>query len=155
MKYIVRVLKYFVYICVIMTVILVVLSLLGLVEKDPAAMFRNGYTSILQIAGMFLIVSAIYPKFGFCKRGAIVPGSYAEVRDGVVRFMEDRGYVLEKEEGENLSFRRRSWIGRLVSLIFEDRISFERDLPGFYVEGRTRDVARIVSGLEYKFRGEE
>lgn len=155
MKYIVRVLKYFVFITAVMALMLLVLSLLGFVERDVAAMFRNGYDSLWQIALMFLAVSAVYPKFGFCKRGAIVPGPFEELRPKVVRFMEERGYVLEKEDGENLSFRKRTFFGRLLSLLFEDRISFERQLPGFYIEGRSRDVARIVSGLEARFRDVE
>ena len=155
MKYLIRVLKYFVFITVLMGLILFVLSAAGLVEKNISAMFKNGYDSLWQIAIMFLAVSALYPKFGFCKRGATVPGPWEEVRPAVVSFMEDRGYVLEKEDGENLSFRKKSFIGRLGSLLFEDRITFERYLPGFYIEGRTRDVARIVSGLEYKFREED
>ena len=46
MKYIVRVLKYFVFITVVMALILFVLSLLGIVEKDVNAMFRNGWNSL-------------------------------------------------------------------------------------------------------------
>ena len=154
MKYIVRVLKYFVFILVMMALILLVLSLLGVVGRDIDAMFRNGWKSVGQIALMFLAVSAVYPRFGFCKRGAIVPGTYAEIRPGLVRFMAEHGYEVGKEEGENLSFRRKGFFPRLVKLLFEDRITFERDRAGFYVEGRTKDVVRIVSGLEHLFRGD-
>lgn len=155
MKYIIRVLKYFVFVTVVMALILVVLSLLGYVEKDVESMFRNGWKSLWQIGLMFLAVSAVYPRVGFCKRGAVVPGAYEDIRPGVVRFMAERGYVLEKEEGENLSFRCKSPFQRFLKLLFEDRITLERDRAGFYVEGRTKDVVRIVSGLESRFRGED
>lgn len=154
MKYIIRALKYFVFITVVMALILSVLSLAGVVPKGIDAMFRNGWNSVWQIALMFLAVSAIYPRFGFCKRGLVLRGSYGDIRPGLVRFMAEHGYEVGKEEGENLSFRRKGFFPRLVKLLFEDRITFERDRAGFYVEGRTKDVVRIVSGLEHLFRGD-
>ena len=43
MKYIVRALKYFVYISLIVTIILAVLVALKLVSSDINVMFRNGW----------------------------------------------------------------------------------------------------------------
>ena len=155
MKYLVRVLKYFVFITVVMALILLVLSLLGIVEKDVNAMFRNGWDSLWQIGLMFLVVSAVYPRVGFCRRGARIPGTYEEIRPGLVRYMAERGYEIETEEGENLTFRRKGFLARLGKLLFEDRITFERDRAGYYIEGRTKDVVRIISGLEHIFRDGE
>ena len=154
MKYIVRALKYFVYISLIVTIILAVLVALKLVSSDINVMFRNGWGSILQIALMFLAVSAIYPRFGYTKRGVRVPGSYAEIRDKVVSFMEERGYELETEEGENLTFRLRNKFNR-AARTWEDRITLTRELAGFYMEGISKDVARLASALEFKFRNPE
>ena len=155
MKYLVRVLKYFVFITVVMALILFVLAQLGIVEKDVNAMFRNGWDSLWQIGLMFLVVSAVYPRVGFCRRGARIPGTYEEIRPGLVRYMAERGYEIEKEEGENLTFRRKGFLARLGKLLFEDRITFERDRAGYYIEGRTKDVVRIISGLEHIFRDGE
>ena len=155
MKYLVRVLKYFVFITVVMALILFALSQLGIVEKDVNAMFRNGWDSLWQIGLMFLAVSAVYPRVGFCRRGARIPGTYEEIRPGLVRYMAERGYEIETEEGENLTFRRKGFFARLGKLLFEDRITFERDRAGYYIEGRTKDVVRIVSGLEHIFRDGE
>lgn len=154
MKYIARVIKYFIYITIIMAAILAVMVLLNVVEGDIPTMFRDGYNSLWKIALMFLAVAAVYPSFGFTKKGAVIPGEYSEIRGGVVDFMESHGYELESEEGENLTFRKRGVLSKMRRM-FEDRITMTRDLPGFYVEGLTKDVVRIISGLEYKFRGEE
>lgn len=157
MKYIIRVIKYFVYISLIMTLILVVLAAAGFISKDINVIFRDGYRSLWKIGAMFLAVAAVYPRFGFTKRGAIILGEYKDIRDGIVEFMKDRNYVLEKEEGENLYFRQKSALNRATRM-FEDRISLTRDMSGFYVEGLTKDVTRLVYGLEYKFKegeGEE
>lgn len=151
MKYIVRVIKYYIYICVIMALILWVLSLLHVVEGNVASMFRDGYRSIGYIALMFLAVAAIYPKFGFSRRGAVIPGSYAEIRDGIMDYMNSKGYRLESERGEDLTFRLRSPLGRLTRMT-EDRITLTRELPGYSVEGLTKDVVRIAYGLENEFK---
>ncbi|MBO4844384.1 MAG: hypothetical protein J5490_07390 [Bacteroidales bacterium] len=154
MKYIVRALKYFVYISLIVTVIMLILVALKLVSPDVNVMFREGWGSILKIAVMFLAVSAIYPKFGYAKRGVRITGSYSEIRDGVVAFMEERGYELETEEGENMTFRLRNKFNR-AARTWEDRITLTRELAGFYMEGISKDVARLASGLEFKFRNPE
>jgi hypothetical protein len=154
MKYIVRALKYFVYISLIVTIIMLILVALKLVSPDVNVMFREGWGSILKIAVMFLAVSAIYPKFGYAKRGVRITGSYSEIRDGVVAFMEERGYELETEEGENMTFRLRNKFNR-AARTWEDRITLTRELAGFYMEGISKDVARLASGLEFKFRNPE
>ena len=154
MKYITRVLKYYVYIVIIMSLVLVVLSLLHLTSGDVSTMFRNGYDSLWQIALMFLAVAAVYPKFGFNRRSVIIPGEYSEIRDGVVKFMEERGYELETEQEENMTFRTKSVLRRITRM-FEDRVTFTRDLGGFLVEGITKDIVRLISGLEYRFRNPE
>ncbi|MBR6280030.1 MAG: hypothetical protein IKR32_01870 [Bacteroidales bacterium] len=151
MKYIVRALKYFVYITILMVLLLAVLVALGMVSSDVDVMFRNGWKSVWMILGMFFLVALVYPRVGYTRRAAHIPGSYAEIRDGVVRYMEDHGYRLEKEEGENLTFVSRSLLKRILR-IWEDRISLEREFAGFSVEGLTRDVTQIVYGLEFKFR---
>ena len=154
MKYIIRALKYFVYISLIVTLILAVLVGLKLVSSDINVMFRNGWRSVLQIELMFLAVSFIYPRFGYTKRGVRVPGSYSEIRDKVVSFMEERGYELETEEGENLTFRLRNRFNR-ATRTWEDRITLTRELAGFYMEGISKDVARLASAMEFKFQNPE
>ena len=103
---------------------------------------------------MFAAISSVYPIFGFVKKEALIPGEYAEVRDGVVKYMEDKGYRLEKEEGENLTFRNRSFLNRL-SRMLEDRITLNRTLGGFEVEGLRKDTIRIIYGLENAMRKTE
>ena len=150
MKYLRRALKYFLQITLISTVIIAVLMLAGVLSRDINIVFQKGWTSVGYILLMFLGVAAVYPRFGYAARILAVPGEYAELRGGIVRFMENRGYVLEKEEGENLSFRLSSATGRLARFL-EDRITFTRVLGGFEVEGLNRDIVRIINGLQYKY----
>jgi len=154
MKYFVRVIKYFVYITVIVTLILTTLVLLKLVSPDINVMFRNGYNSIWQIALAFLGVSAFYPRFGYTNRGVILPGEPAEIRRGIKEYMLDRGYELETENGDDMTFRLISKFKRAAKM-WEDRITFSRYLSGYYIEGITKEVTRIASSLEYKYRNPE
>ena len=151
MKYLIRSVKYFIYICVFVTIILLVMVLLGFVSSDINVMFQQGWKSVGYIAAMFALVSLFYPKFGFRKRLAAALGDFADLRGGAVAYMEEHGYYLESENDQVMTFRYRSFINRLFRM-FEDRITLEKTLGGFEVEGLTRDVLRIVYGLEYKLR---
>lgn len=149
MRYIIRAVKYFVYICVLVAIILAVLVLLKLVSPDINVMFRNGWKSVGLIAAMFAGVSAFYPLFGYTKRLAAVLGEIDGLREDVVKYMEAKNYFLESENDGKMVFRSRSF---LTKLIWDDRITIEKGLGGFYVEGSSREVTKIVSGLEFKFR---
>ncbi len=151
MRYFVRAVKYFIYFSVLFAVIIAALVFAGVVKADISLMFRDGYRSLWQIALLFAFVSAFYPKFGFIKRSVLLNGEYSLLRGGIVEYMEARGYRLENEDGENLTFRLRSKFSALFKM-FEDRITLTRKLGGFEAEGLTKDVVRIVGGLEYKFR---
>jgi len=151
MKYLIRALKYFVWFCVILTITLYVMAALGVVEPNIESMFRGGTKSLWQIAILFLVLAAIYPFSGFMRKDVIIPGEYSAIRDKVIKFMESRGYSLETEEGENMTFRLRSKVGAAFKM-FEDRITFTRTSFGFEAEGLRKVVVRIASGLEYAFK---
>lgn len=154
MKYLLRALKYFVYICLLVTLILIVLVLMHAVSSDINVMFDQGWVSVGKIALMFAAVAAVYPLFGYKKQMAHVLGDLSDYRDDVVRCMEERGYALELESGDTMTFRSRSIANRIFRM-GEDRITIEKTLGGFEVEGLSRDIVRIVYALEYKLRDPE
>jgi hypothetical protein len=154
MKYFIRSVKYFFYFAFILSLIMAALAFIGLVDADIETMFRDGTKSILQIALLFVVVAAVYPKFGFSKRFLQIGGEFSEVRDGIVKQMEARGYRLESEKGENMTFRLRSKVNAIARMM-EDRITMTREIGGWSVEGLTKDVIRVIGGLEYNFRKEE
>lgn len=154
MKYLARAVKYFLYISAVCVLALTILVLIKAVSPDINVMFKGGWKSVGIIAGMFAAVAAIYPIFGFGKRQVSVLGDYADLRDSVVECMESRGYRLESENDERLTFRSRSVITRILRMC-EDRITLEKVLGGFQIEGLTREIGRLVYALEYKFRNPE
>ena len=147
MKYIIRALKYFCYLIVVLTLIITALILTGFVEGDLSKLFINGYDSLWQIALVMLGFAAIYPHFGFSSRTAHVYGFPEELRPDVMRAMEGLGYRLENEKDGGWTFRRRSAVSRALKM-WEDRISLTPSGAGLTVEGLTRDLARVVSALE-------
>lgn len=153
MKYLVRAIKYFAYLAIILCIFIVLLSLFGVVGTNVNDIFRDGVDSLWKIACIIAVFSAIYPYLGFGRRNAFVPGAYEEIRGGVVDVMHQRGYVLEDESGENLKFRLQSPVMRLTRML-EDRVTFTRTATGFELEGPVKDLVRIVSALETRFRPE-
>ena len=147
MKYIIRSLKYYCYLILLLTLIILALVLTGFVEADLSKMFVNGYDSLWQIALIMLGFAAIYPRFGFSKRTAHLYGSPEEIRPDVLRVMEVLGYRLENEKDGTWSFLRRSGVSRALKM-WEDRITLTPSGAGLEVEGLTRDLARVVSALE-------
>ena len=140
MKYIIRSLKYFCYLIIILVLIILALVLTGFVEADLSKMFVNGYDSLWQIA-------IIYPRFGFSRRTAHLFGPAEEVRPVVDGVMQHLGYVAEKNPDGAWSYIRRSPVSRALKM-WEDRIEFTTTGAGLEVEGLTRDLPRIISALE-------
>lgn len=150
-KYIIRAIKYFFYFSFLLVIFMSILVLAKVVDANIETMFKGGYNSLLQIAVMFLCVSAVYPFFGFVKKRTTIPGEYSEIREGIIETMENRGYKLESEDGENMTFRNKVFINRL-SRMFEDRITFTREFGGYSVEGLRKDTIRLIYALERNFR---
>lgn len=147
MKYLIRAAKYYLYILIVLVIILFVLVKMNLANADLDEMFRNGYDSLWQIALILLAFSAVYPKLGYGSRHLVAPGSYSELRGTIIQFMEDRGYRLKEERDETMIFVLRSPVARLFKM-YEDDITLEREMTGFTVEGRVKDVVRLIGGLQ-------
>ncbi len=187
-KYLTRAIKYFIFLMVIVTLVVVLMILFGFVGTDINSIFRGGYNSVWQIALIFLAVALIYPRIGFGSRTFTIRAKdWDEARGNVFLCMGEHSYKLESDNGKTLTFRKKFIFSKLAKFL-EDRITIERvdekteetpddqllsdmakDLrtengeilggepsqpenavPNKYVvsiEGLTKDVLRIVSGL--------
>ena len=107
-RYIIRAVKYFCWFAILFTLIISVLAFTKFVptENGVEGLFIHGWKSILEICGVFLVFSALYPKFGYQKRQVSIPGEWSEVSAEVKGYFADRGdYRLESETPEKLCFR--------------------------------------------------
>lgn len=139
--------KYFIQLILIFIVLIGVLMLVGMIPKEIGLAFRKGWTSIFYILGLFAVMSAVYPFFGYGKRLVRTTGDPAELWPKVDEAMEGRGYYKadEKEDGSRV-YKLKSTVARMARL-WEDRIVIERELEGFRIDGQMRDLARVVMSI--------
>ena len=87
MKYVLRALKYFLSMTVLLAVVLALLAAFHLVEADIDKMFVSGMKSVWQIALILAVISAIYPKFGYGTRKAHINADEQGIRAAVIRVL--------------------------------------------------------------------
>jgi len=146
MRYLIRSVKYFVQLMVILSLIIAILIVAKVVDADISRIFVNGYDSLWQIALLMAVFAAIYPRFGYAKRQAIVPGSDEETMPVLERVMAAHGYEKENRTDGVLAYRKRSAGDRLLRL-WEDRITVTRFVSGYELEGSNKDVVRLINAL--------
>ena len=142
-RYIIRSVKYFLYLIIIMTLLLAILVLLGLAEADPAEIFVGGYSSYWKIGLAFLALAAIYPRFGYSKNEII---SGVELKPLILSVMDSLGYKLRSEEGDTMVFIKRSPLDRALRM-WEDAIRFTKTEAGYDIEGHTKEMVRCRSAI--------
>lgn len=147
MKYFIRSVKYFFYLMIVLCLILVVMIFAGLVEGNIANMFVNGYDSVWQITLFMAVFAAIYPRFGYTTRTAHIYGTSEQAESCLTRVMDIHDYKLHSQDGDQRRYVKRSPIARVFRM-WEDTITITPIAGGFEVEGSSKDIVRIVSGLE-------
>lgn len=150
MKYLTRVVKYFIQILLIFAVIIGILMLSGMVSKDVAVAFRNGWSSIWMIVALFAFMSFIYPFFGYGKRTVHSTGDPAELWGQIDQAMESRGYVMCGETPEGARKYKLTSVVNRAARMWEDTLTIKPVLGGFEVEGLVRDLSRAVMSIDRK-----
>lgn len=155
MTYLRRAFKYLVQLSFLFVVLVGVLMLIGMIPPDISAAFRKGWTSIFYILGLFALMSALYPSFGYGKRNIRAAGDPAEHWSAIDEAMEQRGYrkAEEKADGSRV-YRLKATINR-VARLWEDQITITPTLGGFQAEGLVRDLARAVMSIDRKVNSNE
>jgi len=154
MKYVVRAVKYFLTMALLVVVILALLNYYQFHNWNLLLSLRGGARSLLWIALMLGGFSAVYPSFGYACRPLDVRGEPDEILPVIRAYMEDKGYRIEKEGPEVVTFRIRSPFTRLMRT-FEDRITFTRTHAGYTIEGLNREIVRLKSAIEYKYQNRD
>ena len=147
MNHLRRSFKYFIQLILIFIVLIGALMLIGMIPKEIGLAFRKGWTSIFYILGLFAVMSAVYPLFGYGKRKVRAKEDPAELWPMVDEAMDARGYfkAAETEDGARI-YKLKSTVAR-VARLWEDRIVVGWELDGFVVEGQMRDLARVVMSI--------
>lgn len=146
MKYLIRALKYFVYFCVLVVLLIYILRLAGFVGGSVEEMFVNGYDSIPIMLLIVALFSAVYPLVGFCTRNVRLSGSDEELGPVLDRVFHEKGYLRVRKDGDTVVYRKNSGFARICKM-WEDRITVKRILGGYSLEGLTKDVVRLDTAL--------
>ena len=150
MKYLLRSIKYFIYLAIMLAIFIAALLALGFIEGPIDNIFKNGADSIWQMALIVLAFAAVYPMLGYGKRNVRIYGEPEQVWPEIVEFMNGRGYILTEGDAEGAKFRLASNLGRVMRM-GEDTITFTRNIGGYSLEGRTKEIVRLDTGLTQRF----
>ena len=148
-QYLRRAAKYFLQILLIFAAIIGVLMATGMVSKDVAVAFRNGWSSVWMIVGLFAAMSLVYPYFGYGKRRIRATGDPAPQWNAIDQAMEARGYVKCGETPQTRRYHLSSPVNRAARM-WEDTLSITQVLGGFEIEGLVRDLSRAVMSIDRK-----
>lgn len=151
MRYLLRSIKYFFYLSIVLLLIILIFRWTGFIEGDIEYMFVHGYTSILYMALIVAAFAAIYPMLGYGKRNIRVTGENFEEK--IINFMQSRHYVLVEKKGEDMTFRKTSILNRIIKM-GEDKVRFTKVFGGYSIEGLTKEIVRLDSGLTQLFEPE-
>ena len=150
MKYLLRSIKYFIYLAIMLAIFIAALLALGFIEGPIDNIFKNGADSIWQMALIVLAFAAVYPMLGYGKRNVRIYGEPEQVWPEIVEFMKGRGYILTEGDAQGAKFRLASNLGRVMRM-GEDTITFTRNIGGYSLEGRTKEIVRLDTGLTQRF----
>ncbi|MBO8473244.1 MAG: hypothetical protein IAB81_06395 [Bacteroidetes bacterium] len=147
MRYFLRALKYFIYICILGALIVVLFTLLQGGSFDIDTLFIQGKKSIYMILGLFAVISAIYPAIGYQKRSMSFSGNWDEIKPEIISIMKERRFKVENDGGSHLTFISDGGAARFLRM-YEDRITIDAAGGVMLLEGHRRNLIRVMFDIE-------
>lgn len=148
MKYIVRSLKYLLFICVLYLALLWLSSIStygGTIDVMTMLKAQLSSDRGLWLVVAFVVLALCYPKFGYVRR--VVEGAAIEAdRLRIDNAMQLYGFKFAEVRDGVLVYRAEGVVRRII-LLFEDEIVVRRHEGGIEVEGKRREVVRIIFQL--------
>ena len=148
-KYLSRVVKYLVYLIIILTIIIGIFSLTSDTGFSYSNLFRPG--TGFQIAVFLVVVSIIYPFFGYATKKVYLNKSYEQDKVKIKDVFERNNYKMECEGADFVKYRPKSHFLRVMRM-FEDTITLSFSDNPISLEGQRKDVYRIARMIEYAIR---
>lgn len=157
MKYAIRAVKYFFYIAIIFSIVVLILFYTSQ-QSDQITVFdlfkKGAWWKIL----IFLVaISAIYPIFGFAKKELYGEYDFVGKRGEVIRAMEGYNYLLSSETPVSLTFRHKNGIIRALRM-FEDEVTIDFSSKPATINGLRKEVfrvGRVITNAAYKKETEQ
>ncbi len=151
MRYLIRSIKYFVALCVLIAGIMALNLSTGIASLSLGETF---YVMFHTPRGMLLpaaviLLSLFYPKFGFLRRQ--VEGDIAKHRELLLNAMQSAGYALCDESNGVFRFRADNFVRRTM-MLFDDEITVCQVGDHIVLDGNRRGVARVEYRLDSYIR---
>lgn len=146
-SYFIRGVKYFLWLVVLFAVLFALMLLTGTARVGLTEGLQELFytTRGLLLLGVMIVLSVLYPKFGFVKKE--FAANIASDRDKIIKAFEASGFVLDKESLDSMEFRVAKSI-RKALLLWEDRIIVTADGNNIQIEGIRKEVVKI----DYRLR---
>ena len=156
-KYLIRSVKYFVALCVLLVAIMALNRAMGstlTMRETFYVMFHTTRGLLLPV--VVVVLALCYPRFGFIVRR--VEGDTEHDREQIVNAFRSVGFSLRREEEGTLFFRADGFVQKLL-LLWEDEIRVSQYGQWIELDGIRRGVARVQyrldSYLQMKRRNEK
>jgi len=148
-QYLTRVVKYLIYLVIVFVLVIAIFSLTSKSSFSFSNLFREG--TEMQIIIFLLVMSFIYPFFGYARKKVYLNKSYTEDKAKILEVFERSRFEVESEGENTLNFRHKSFVVRMFRM-FEDRIILDYSDNPIAIEGQRKEVYRIARMIEYAVR---
>jgi len=152
-RYFIRVVKYFLYFSVLITLMLAIVfytsdrgELRYFWELIPAS---NAW----QMALFVFAFSAINPFISFVERKVYLNHSFGQDRDALLAPILQANYQMESDNGTQFVFRHKNPFIRFMRM-YEEKIILDYSNNPLLLKGMRRDVYRFARNMEYIVRQE-
>ncbi len=145
-KYIVRAVKYFVYLMILYITLLNLAALTGTMSLEGNSSVyglifgQSGRTMLYAL----IALSLFQPKFGFIKREHAA--HFINDREAIIHAFEVNGMRLQRDSNDEMIFIG-STILRRLRLLYEDKVTVRPTPSGIKIQGARRIVSYVIYRL--------
>lgn len=148
-KYLIRVVKYAIYLTIIFFLLIAIMSVTSNQGLHYENFFRPGTGSQLLI--FFGVISFVYPFFGFVKKKVYLNHNFTEDKEKIKEVFLNSRYIMVSEDATTITFKHSSKFIQALRL-FEDSIILDFSDNPITLDGMRKDVYRLSRSIEYATR---
>lgn len=155
LRYLLRALKSMFLFFLLGTLVYVLTYLLGR-GNNPDLSFMDliRQSDINNMVIFFVAFGFIYPLIGFVKQKVYLNRPFEGDKQEIIRMFADVNFLLEKDENNQLYFRHKNPVARIMRL-GEDKITVDYSDNPLVISGLRKDAYRLARMIQYYARKAE
>ena len=103
---------------------------------------------------ILIVYIFLYPVLVFGKKERHLNGTFSKNKDAILRTIEEQNFILRTDENNQLIFRKKSALARIVSM-GEDKLVIDYSNNPIMLNGTKKDLARIDKLLDLNLLNKE